>query len=156
MSRLETPLFSRTLWATGDVLLRAELELSLKSLKGTWQPLVFRVDSGAEITTMSAWVARSLDIPMPQRPAPGVRHRQTGLEIRSGLLRAQIVGMDATEYVFPFFFLGDPGTPLHAYTPMTVPHSLLGVSGVVDKIRISLEGKPASAAPYGNLVVERL
>jgi hypothetical protein len=88
MSRLVTPLLWRTLWATGDVLVRAELDLLLKTNQGTWEAANFRVDSGAEITTISAWEARFLDLPMPQRAAAGVRHEQTGLEIRSGLIRA--------------------------------------------------------------------
>jgi hypothetical protein len=64
--------------------------------------------------------------------------------------------MDATEYVFPCFFLGDPDTPVHTYSPMTTPHTLLGLSGVVDKLLITLGGKPSPAAPYGNLTVEKL
>jgi len=34
MSRLETPLIDRKLWATGDVLLHAELDLLLKDNAG--------------------------------------------------------------------------------------------------------------------------
>jgi hypothetical protein len=64
--------------------------------------------------------------------------------------------MDATEYVFPCFFLGDPNTPLTAYTQQTLPHSLLGVSGVVDKLQITLNGTPSLGAMYGNLIVEKL
>jgi hypothetical protein len=156
MSRLVTPLRHRTLWATGDVLLRGDLELLVKDNKGAWQQVRFRWDSGAEITTMPASDARRLDLPMPQRAAPGVRHAQTGLEVRSGLLRAQIAGMDATEYVFPCFFLGDPGTPVTAYNPMTAPHNLLGLSGVVDKLLITPDGRPGPGAAYGYLIVEKL
>ncbi len=64
--------------------------------------------------------------------------------------------MDATEYVFPCFFLGDPNTPLHAYTRQTLPRNLLGLSGVVDKLRITYDGTPAPRAAYGNLIVEKL
>ncbi len=156
MSRLQIPLLARTLWSTGDVLVRGELELRLKSNTGTWKRLRFRADSGAEITTLSAWLALRLDLPIPQRPSPGVRHEQTGLEVRSGLIRVQVVGMDATEYVFPCFFLGDPATPVSAYTRQRVPRSLLGLSGVVDKLLIGCGGKPSLLAPYGYLIVEQL
>jgi hypothetical protein len=156
MSRLVTPLRYRTLWATGDVLVRAELELRLKTNKGTWEPKLFRVDSGAEITILPAWEGRRLNLPMPQRAAPGVVHDQTGLEIRSGLIRAQIVGMDTTEYVFPCFFTGDPNVPLHAYNTQSVPRNLLGLSGVVDKVRTAFDGTPTPGALYGNLIVEKL
>lgn len=65
MSRLVTPLLYRTLWATGDVLVRAELKLLLKTNQGNWRTRRFRADSGAEITTMPAFDARRLDLPMP-------------------------------------------------------------------------------------------
>jgi hypothetical protein len=148
MSRLVVPLIYRTLRATGDVLVRAELDLLLKTNRGTWNPMRFRADSGAD--------AKVLDLPMAQRASAGVRHRQTGLEVRSGLIRARVVGMDATEYVFPCFFVGDPNTPLSAYNPQSTPHNLLGLSGVVDKLRTGYDGTPASGALYGNLIVEKL
>lgn len=156
MSRLVTPLLFRIFPSTGDVLVRAELELLLKTNQGTWMPMQFRADSGAEITTMPAADARGLDLPMPQRASLGVRHGQTGLEVRSGLIRAQIVGMDATEYVFPCFFVGDPNVPLSTYNPQSIPHNLLGLSGVVDKIRTAFDGTPTPGAIYGNLIVEKL
>jgi hypothetical protein len=137
-------------------MVRAELMLLLKTNQGSWEPALFRVDSGAEITTMPAFEASAADLPMPQRASRGVVHEQTGLEIRSGLIRVQIVGMDATEYVFPCFFLGDPNTPLHAYNPQSLPHSLLGLAGVVDKIRTAFDGTPTPGALYGNLIVEKL
>ena len=37
-----------------------------------------------------------------------------GQEVRSGLLRVRIPGMDATEYRIPSYFLGDPDTPMAA------------------------------------------
>ena len=51
MTQLELPLQWRTLRATGDVLLRAEVVLALKTNRGTWDDALFRVDSGTEMTT---------------------------------------------------------------------------------------------------------
>ncbi len=59
----------------------------------------FRVDSGTEMTTMLVEDAKDLDLPIPKRPVRGLTLH--GLEVRSGLLGARIVGMDAAEYVFP-------------------------------------------------------
>src|SRR5947209_5468888 len=101
MSRLEVPLKHRILFATGDLLLRAELDLLLKDNQGTWRPVAFLVDSGAEMSTMPAFLARQLDLPLPQKPAFGAVHSQTGLEIRSGFLRVRVAGMDPTEHAFP-------------------------------------------------------
>jgi hypothetical protein len=101
VSRLQVPLIGKMLRATGDVLLRAELDLLIMTKSQTWEQVVFRVDSATEMTTMPAAQAQVLDIPLPAGPVPGLLHAQTGLEIRAGVLRAQVVGMDATEYVFP-------------------------------------------------------
>ncbi len=72
MTRLEVPLKGRALRATGDILLRAELVLSLKTIHGNWQDSPFLVDSGTEMTTMPAYRARVLDLPLPGRPARGL------------------------------------------------------------------------------------
>jgi hypothetical protein len=155
MSRLEVPLLHRTLWATGDVLLRAELALLLKDQAGNWVPQTFRVDPGSEMTTFPAARARRFDLPMPQKVAPGVVHVQTGLELRSGYLRVQVIGMDATEYVIPSFFLGDPALPLSSYSPSSVPRNLLGLSGVLDNLRLTFDGTASPTAMHGHLLVEK-
>ena len=105
---------------------------------------------------MPAYAARGLDLPLPQKAIPGLHHPATGKEMRSGFIRAQVVGMDGTEYVFPCYFLGDPQTPLAPGPPSPLSVNLLGLTGVVDKLRISLDGTPTSVALYGNLIVEKL
>jgi hypothetical protein len=156
MSRLAVPLRHRTLWATGDILLRGDLELLLKDSSGAWIQETFRVDSASEMTTMPAFTAKQCGLPIPRQAAPGAVHRQTGLAIRSGYLRVQIVGMDGTEYAFPCFFLGDPDLPLGPQPPSAkAPRQLLGLSGVVDKLRISFDGDPTPGAQYGNVIVEK-
>ena len=151
--RLEVPLLGKTVRATGDILLRAELDLLIQTTARTWEQVVFLVDSGSEMTTMPAAQARLLDIPLPVNPVPGLLHAQTGLEVRAGVIRVQVVGMDGTEYVFPCYFLGDPNK--QAARPATASRNLVGLTGVVDKVRLSFDGKAAPAAPYGNLVVEK-
>jgi len=151
--RIEVPLLGKTVRATGDILLRAELDLLIQTNAQTREQVVFLVDSGTEMTTMSAVQARLLDIPLPINPVPGLLHAQTGLEIRAGVIRIQVVGMDGTEYVFPCYFLGDPNK--QTARAATAPRNLLGLTGVVDKVRFSFDGKPAAASPYGNLVVEK-
>jgi hypothetical protein len=147
MSRLELPLVHRTLKTTGDDVVRAELELELWTNRSSWETARFRVDSGSEMTTMPAYEARILNLPIPKRPAPGITLR--GLEVRPGLLRARIVGMDATEYVFPCYFLGDPSVPLADST------NLLGLTGVITQIRVTFDGPISPQTPYGVLVLEK-
>jgi hypothetical protein len=132
---------------TGDVVVHAELVLAIKTDRGSWELLPFLVDPGTEMTTMSAWEAKNRNLPEPRRPVSGLTF--PGLEVRSGLLRAQIPGMDATEYVFPCYFLGDPNTS-------AVPsRKLLGLTGVINQIRLSFDGTVSLVAPSGVLVVEK-
>jgi hypothetical protein len=147
MSRLELPLAYGKLRTTGDVVLRAELDQELKTNQGTWENTPFLVDSRTEMTTMMAVHAKDRNLPMPRRPVPRLAFQ--GREVRSGLLRARIVGMNATEYIFPCYFLGDPDVPV------SNPRNLLGLSGVINQIRFIFDGTTSLAAPHGVLVVEK-
>ena len=138
------------------MLLWAELDVHVKDNAGQWKADTFLVDSGSEMTTMPAWLATRLDLPMPRKATPGAIHRQTGLEIRAGLLRARIVGLAGADFTFPCFFLGDPDTPPTGSGSGSgnLPRKLLGLSGVVDKMRIIFDGTPTPSAVYGNLILE--
>ncbi len=161
MSRLEKPLKHEILYATGDLLLRAEVDLHLKDNAGNWQRQTFRVDSGSDISAMPAWHAKALGLPIPQAGIllpVNTAHGQVMMVIRSGLLRIKVEGMDQTEYVIPCHFRGDPDTPpAPSVSPTALPRNLLGLSGVVDKLRITTDGKAVSAAaPYGLLIIEKI
>ena len=56
--------------------------------------------------------------------------------------------LDATEYVFPCYFLGDPNA-----RPVR-PRNLLGLTGVINQIRLTFDGTSPLVAPSGVLVVE--
>ncbi len=148
MSRLEVPLQHRMLRATGDTVVWADLLLSLNTNRGTWKQVLFRVDSGTEMTTMPAYDAKSLDLPIPKQPV--LRLVLSGQEVRSGLLRARVVGMDPTEFVFPCYFLGDPNVP-----PPTQTRNLLGLTGVINQICLTFDGRSSVRSPRGVLVVEK-
>jgi hypothetical protein len=161
VSRLEIPLRHDILWATGDLLLRGEMVLHLRDSSGNWQRLTFRYDSGSDITAMPAWRAKGLGLPMPHTGLSLPVTTATGqvtMEVRSGLLRLKVEGMDQTEYLIPCHFRGDPDGPPDPSVPAAVlPRNLLGLSGVVDKLRITTDGKPVSAsAPYGLLIIEKI
>ncbi len=148
MARLEVALAYRTLRSTGDLVLHAELELEVKTNRGIWEPLTFRVDSGTEMTTMPASTAKDLDLPIPKGPTRGLSLQ--GHEVRRGLLRARIPGLDSTEYAFPCYFLGDPDVPSRD------ARNLLGLTGVIDKVRLTFDGTPSGIAPFGRLIVEKM
>jgi hypothetical protein len=146
------------LWATGDELVRAELELLVCDSNQAWFPLKFRADSGTEMTSMNAAFAKSQRLPYPKRAVSGVTMRMSGgqltTEVRPGVLKVQVVGMDGTIYWFPCYFLGDPDAPLPPNP--TLDPILLGLTGVIDKVRLSFDGKPTPGAKHGNLIVEKL
>jgi hypothetical protein len=155
MSRLEVPLLSKRIWATGDLVLRAELELFVRDENGVWKPEVFRVDSGTEMTSMSAARAKALDLPLPMNfivlNVNGMRR-----EVRPGLIRARVAGMDGTEHVFPCYFMGSPDAAPASTQPPLLARNLLGLSGVVDKLRVFFDGTPSPRARHGVIVVEKI
>jgi hypothetical protein len=157
MSRLEVPIKQRTLYATCDVLLRVELNLAIKNNPGLWKKENFRVDSGTEMTTFPAWLAKMLDLPMPRSPATHATHAQTGLELRSGALRFRVVGMDQTEYALPYLFLGDPNVRPSAGAPAgAIPRNLLQPLQLLDVLRFEMKKDPAAGLAYGMMVVEKV
>jgi hypothetical protein len=154
MSRVAIPVEARFLFATGDLLLRAEVDLILKTSSGAWVQERFLVDTGSEMTTFPAALAKTLDLPMPAKAAAGAIHAQTGLEIRSGVLRFQVAGTDQTEYVVGCLFLGDPDAP--AVTPAANrPRKLLQPLGLIRRLRFTLEDNQAAGVPYGEMVIEK-
>ncbi len=146
MARVEIPLDNRILTTTGDKVLRAKLDLELRTNQNAWRRLTFLFDSGTEMTTMPAADAKTFDLPMPRRQVRGLTFRSR--EARAGLLRARVVGLDPIEYFFPCYFLGDPDVP----TPD--PRNLLGLTGVINQVRLTFDGTYTLAAPDGRLIVE--
>ncbi len=156
MSRLAIPVSDKKLWATGDVKLWAEVTLWLRGGAGTFVDHLFRVDTGTEVSTFPAHEAKKLGLAMPARPA-AVRHEQTGLEVRSGMLAFRVQGMDSTLYAVSCFFLGDPDAPPTLNAPAgTLPRNLLQPFALLDVLRFTTEKDPAAVgAPYGELIVEK-
>jgi hypothetical protein len=155
MSRLEVPISGKVLGSTGDVKLWVELDLLLKDGSGNWQRRQFRVDTATDVTTFSAYDAKQLRLPMPVQASPGATHTQTGLEIRSGYLRFQVSGMDATEYVTTCLFLGDPDTPPNPTQPATFPRKLLQPLGLLGQLRFTMDKNSNDGTLHGMLTVEK-
>ena len=155
MPKLRVPLLRKIIWATGDVLLRAELDLLLRDGNGLSLPaLKFRVDTGSEMSTMPAALAKRLGLPIPKSPNGTIVIGNSPTEVRSGIIRAQIVSLNPTEYEFPYYFLGDPAAPSNPGPLPALAINVLGLSGVVDKVRFLFDGTPTSFALHGILEVE--
>lgn len=155
MSRLEVPIKGRTLWATGDDLLWVNLDLLLKDGTGAFHCHTFRVDTGTQLTTFPAFDAKQSGLLIPAKAAP-IKHRQTGLEIRSGFLRFQVVSMDATEYAVTCLFLGDPDIPPDPTQPATYPRKLLQPLSLLGQLRFDFDKDAKSiGTPRGIMTVEK-
>jgi hypothetical protein len=156
MSRLAIPVTGRRLYTTGDVMLSVRVRLHLRDGAGNFASRNFRVDNGTDITTFPAHEARRLGLYLTPRPA-GVRHEQTGLEVRSGQIAFRIDGMDQTLYAVPCFFLGDPNTPLPLGTPRgQLPRNLLQPLHLLNVLKFSMEKDPASVgAQHGEFIIEK-
>ncbi len=58
--------------------------------------------------------------------------------------------MDLTEFVFPCYFIGDPDR-----LPPTRARNLLGLTGVINQIALTFDGRSSVRSPHGVLVVEK-
>jgi hypothetical protein len=154
MSRLAIPVIGQTLYATGDVALRADVTLALKDNAGNFVLWGFRIDSATDVTTFPAFEARRLNLPVPINPSR-IRHDPTGLEVRSGLLRFQIIGMDATEYAVSCFFLGNPAVVPNSAASAFLPRALLQPLALLDHLKFTMAKDPASiGATHGEVIIE--
>ena len=153
MPRLVVPLLGRKLQSTGDLILRAELDLLLRGRDGVARRATFRVDSGADMSTMPAAIARGLELNFPRDPVRGLLYSGSP-EVRNGLLHAQVVGMGRIVFLFPCFFLGEPDVLDEPTSRPILIRNLLGLTGVVDKLRFLFDGEPTPDAPHGTMVVE--
>jgi len=155
MSRLAIPVIGQTLYSTGDVTLRADVTLALKDSAGNFVKQDFRIDSASDVTTFPAFEAKRLSLPMPIHPSR-IRHDPTGLEVRSGLLRFQIQGMDATEYIISCFFLGDPNVVPNPGIKAFLPRALLQPLALLDPLKFTMDKDAGSiGAPHGEVIIEK-
>ena len=154
MSRIAIPVSSQPLYATGDAKLWVEVVRAVRDGTGNFVNRLFRVDSGAEITTFPAYDAMQLGLVVPARPA-AVRHEQTGLEVRSGMLVFRIDGMDQTLYAVSCLLLGDPSVRPSPNAPAASrPRNLLQPLALLEKLNFSTAKNPGGPT-YGELIIEK-
>jgi hypothetical protein len=158
MSRLIVPVSHKTPWNTGDEMLWLELKVWLRTGAGNYVDYDFNVDSGTTITTFPAYQAKRLGLVVPARPV-NVQSMQTGFEVRPGMLRFRINGMDQTEYAVSCLLLGDHNVRPSPNAPLgSVPRNLLQPLAFLEKLRFTMEKDPTAgpACTYGQLVVEKV
>lgn len=161
MNRIEIPLARDILTQTGDLMLRGWVRLHVKNAAGVWKLEKFRWDTGSDISAMPAWYAKNRGFDIPPTGVLIPINTATGQEIvlvRSGTLRVRVDGLSPKEHIIPCHFRDDPDTlPAPGSHAALHPRVLLGLAGVVDKLRIYPDGSLTSLlAPFGMLVVEEL
>jgi hypothetical protein len=70
-------------------------------------------------------------------------------------LRFRIDGMDPTEYVVSCYFLGDPNIAPKPGMPALFPRALLQPLALLDYLKFTMDKDPASAAIYGEVIIEK-
>jgi hypothetical protein len=148
--RLRVPLQSYRVSGINDTLIRAILTLSVRSAQNEFNEVPFQFDSATPICSMPVIRAARLGVVMPHKvgelsvkTAAGEKRQMR----RQGRIRVKVPGLGNEMYDWPCHFV--EGAQL-----LDMP--LLGLVGVLDNLRISLEGTYSLEAPYGWLIVERL
>lgn|SRR5262245_21129230 len=135
---------------TGFVGVKARIELLVRSRFGTFEPLRFQVDSAANVTSIPVTRARNSRIAIPAKTieinvrtsAGTVRQR-----VHPGRITVRVPGLPGGDFSWPCHFVEQAGD---------VPTALLGLSGVLDDLRITFDGRYSADAPYGWLVLEEV
>lgn len=153
MPRLVIPITGKILFTTGDVRLWAEVDLELRDHLSNWWPARFRLDTATDISTMSAYEAKQIGLPVPKNPILGAVHQPTGLEIRAGLLRFRVPGLDQTEFMTSVLFLGSVDVAPILTSSTLLPRRLLQPFSLLNDLRFSMDNN--GTTPFGEVVIEK-
>jgi hypothetical protein len=109
----------------------------------------FRVDTGSDVTTLSVAKARELGLSVPRKAIEFNVEAATG-QVRQvrhpGRIQGKVFGLDGWDFDWPCHFVEHQGPG---------PKPLLGLAGVLDDLRIGLDGSYSLESPYGWLHLER-
>lgn len=147
---LRVPLVSYRVVGIDQTLVRAVLPVQIRTGLRGFVETEFVVDSAAAITSIAVAKATQLGIPVPRKavelgvetatgPARQVRH--------PGRIQGRIQGLEGWMFDWPCHFVAHRGPP---------PKAVLGLTGVLNDLRITLDGTHALEAPYGWLILERI
>lgn len=132
-----------------QTLVRAVLRVDVRAGSREFQEVTFRVDSASSMSTMSAVEARQLGIVVPRKAVHLSVETAfgSGRQIRHpGRIQVKILGLDQWQFDWPCHFVEHQGPP---------PKAVLGLTGVLNDIIITLDGSYSFEAPYGWLILKR-
>jgi hypothetical protein len=131
-----------------EALVRPILRIEVQARNHTFKVIEFRVDCATAITTLSAARAADLGIQVPRKIVTLTVETAAGLVTQRrhpGRITVRIPGLEMREFNWPCHFI-------HEGEPSSGP--LLGLAGVLEDLRITLDGAYSLDAPYGWLILE--
>jgi hypothetical protein len=137
--------------AVDMALVRPVFPLWVRTRGRKFVDLVVRVDSGSSLTTISVARATALDLYFPPKAVALTLETASGQvqQLRHpSRITARIPGLDGRDFDWPCHFVEHAGD--------APPMAVLGLTGVLDDLRISLDGSYAVEAPYGWLILEKM
>lgn len=147
---LRIPLQGYRVRGIPETLVRPVLQLFLRVGPRRFEPLEVLVDTACPLTTIPVPRAQEIGLAIPQRAFELTLETATG-EARQrrhpGRIQGQIMGLPGWEFDWPCHFAEHERKP---------PWPQLGLVGVIDDFRLTLEGSYSLEAPHGWLIVERL
>ncbi len=146
---LRVPLESYRVPGINETLIRVILKLSVRSAQNRFNEVRFQFDSATSICSMPVVRAVDLGVVMP--------HKAVELSVKTaGGEKKQMRRQGHIQVVLPALGEDVFDWPCHFVEGAAMTETpLLGLVGVLDNLRLTLEGKYALEAPHGWLLVER-
>lgn len=144
------PLEYSRLRQTGEVAIFPRLELLVRASIGNFAALEFLLDTGANFTTIPLAEARRLQLAVPPRTITLEVRTAAGMvrqQVHPGRISVQVPGLQGHTFTWPCHFVDTPG--------QAAPVALLGLSGVLNDLRLTFDGTYALDARYGVLLLEQ-
>jgi len=127
---------------------KALLAVLVLSRLRTWEPLEFVMDTGSAVTTVPMSMALEKRLEVPSRSLEVEVSTASGLvkqRRRPGQLTVRIAGLEPREFNWPCHFVEHEGPP---------PKPALGLAGVLEDLRLIVDGAYREDAPHGTLTLE--
>lgn len=143
------PLAHTRLRQTGETAVIPRISLPVRAASGEFASLEFVVDTGANFTSVPVAEANRLGITVPARVVTlEVRTAVSTVNqrVHPGHIQVQVPGLDGHTFRWPCHFV-EHGQGVD-------PTSMLGLSGILNDLRLTFDGTYSLDARYGVLLLE--
>jgi hypothetical protein len=129
-------------------LVRAVFTLFVRAANGDLWPMRFVLDTASAVTLIPVANAREAGLSIPYRPVEFTIQTASGesrQRRRPGRIQGEVPGLEGLVFDWPCHFVEQQDLVLN----------VLGLAGVLDDLRITLDGRYSLEAPHGWLILER-